>query len=138
MLKRLARCHAEADGRSLVWPVLLGLPVALLLGWLVGEITYSTRHPSYGFFNAFAAVPVDWGANLTGIFFGVGVLLVFIFFTVLSRARNRPLARQQTKELIQEISSEYPEEVKSWGGTAVLRNRDAIWTVVHNLQETLP
>ncbi len=138
MLKRLARCHADADGRSLVWPVLLGLPVALLLGWLVGEITYSTRHPSYGFFNAFAAVPVDWGANLTGIFFGVGVLLVFIFFTVLSRARNRPLARQQTKELIQEISSEYPEEVKSWGGTAVLRNRDAIWTVVHNLQETLP
>jgi hypothetical protein len=138
MLKRLARCHADADGRSLFWPVLLGLPVAVLLGWLVGEVTYSTRYPFLGFPNAFGQVPVDWTANLTGIFFGVSVLLVFVFFAALSRARNRPLAQQQAKELIQEISAEYPEEVKSWGGTAVLRNRDAIRTVAQNLQETLP
>ena len=138
MLKRLARCHADADGRSLFWPVLLGLPIALLLGWLVGEFTYNANHHLGTFPNAFRSVPVDWNANLTGIFFGVGVLLVFVFFAVLSRARNRPLAQQQAKELIQEISSEYPEEVKSWGGLTVLRNRDVIRTVVHNLQETLP
>jgi serine/threonine protein kinase len=138
MLKRLKRCHAEADRRSLWWPLLLGLPFALLVGWLVGEITYAIRQEVHTFPNAFMRVPVDWKANLTGIFTGVAVLLVFVFFSLLLRERNRPLARQQSKELIEEIVREYPEEVKSWGGTAVLRNRDAIRTVVHDLQETLP
>ena len=139
MLKRLKRCHADAEGRSLWWPLLLGLPFALLVGWLVGEITYSQRHTDiHTFPNAFAVVPVDWTANLTGIFTGVAVLLVFLFFALGLRASNRPLARQQSKEMIEEIAREYPEEVKSWGGTAVLRNRDAIRTVAQNLQETLP
>jgi hypothetical protein len=138
MLKRLARCHADADGRSLGWSLLFGLPVAVLLGWLVGEATYSNRHPFLGFPNAFGSGPVDWTANLTGIFTGVAVLLVFLFVAVGLRESRRPLARQQSRELIEEIAREYPEEVKSWGGTTVLRSRDAIRTIVQNLQETLP
>jgi serine/threonine protein kinase len=138
MLKRLARCHADVERRNLWVPLLLGLPFALLVGWLVGEVNYSLWHDVHTFPNAFRAVDVDWKANLTGVVSGAAVLVVFVFFSLARRASNRPLALQQSKELIEEIAREYPEEVKSWGGAAVLRHRDAIRTIVRELQETLP
>ena len=69
----------------------------------------------------------------TGIFFGVGVLLVFLFFAVLSRA-NRFRGPAAGQGIDSGDQQEYPEEVKSWGGVPVLHsNRDAIRTIVQNL-----
>jgi serine/threonine protein kinase len=136
LVNRLHAAYAEDEklGRRKGWPtVARGLAVGLPVGWLAGEVAYVVRNDPVTFPNAFRPVPNDWTADGLGIAVGLGVWFLYWLIAGLIHGATRVSVQNRGGKLADELAAEFPAEVATWGGKAVLREpatvreiRDAI------------
>jgi hypothetical protein len=132
-LRRLCAAHRERDrlehrpyGVTASW----GLLVGLVFGWWVGEIAYAVRQEVTTFPNAFTG-PVDRGAITIGMMAGLVAWLVYVMVVRFDLQVNATsAAKRRADRQAAELAREFPEEVASWGGAAVLREMTAVAELV--------
>jgi hypothetical protein len=111
-----------------LWPrAVWGLVAGALIGWLVGEAAYGIVHSPRTFPNAFrSGETVDY--NVIGLGIACGLLVWGVSFgvTAVQRSRRFGMAQGQLAVCIRELDTEFPDDVRSWGGEQVLRDPDAV------------
>ncbi len=134
-LSRLTEAYTNLDelrrwrfGITLVCGFVLGL----IVGWLIGEFTYAVQYP-VRFPAILQGSYFDWLSVTVGILSG---LLVWGGYAAAIRLRVKLFVeqdREKVEGLVREIASDFPTEVESWGGRAVLRHPDTVRQILKEL-----
>jgi serine/threonine protein kinase len=134
-LSRLTEAYTNLDelrrwrfGITLVCGFVLGL----IVGWLIGEFTYAVQFRAY-----FPAILhgsyFDWLSVTVGILSG---LVVWGGYAAAIRLRVKLFVeqdREKVEGLVREIASDFPTEVETWGGRAVLRHPETVRRILKEL-----
>jgi len=126
LLQRLVEALEQRDrfARVPLWPtVLAGFLAGAFIGWFVGEILYTIAYSPRTFPNAFRpGETVDVKIITMGIICGLLVWGGIVGLAAVSRSRLLGLLQGQLAVCIRELSTEFPDEVRAWGGEAILRD----------------
>jgi hypothetical protein len=136
LVRRIADDHAaiaRLAGKSLLRVVVLALAAGALSGYLVGEALYTATYPQYGFLNAFRPVPFELNIVLYGVMAGLAVWASTVVGVKYVRERRLKLARQDLADGLRELATDFPTEVRAWGGPAVLRDAGTVLSIARRL-----
>jgi hypothetical protein len=119
-----------------LWPVVVfGFLAGTVIGWLVGEILYKAVYPARTFPNAFReGEKVDFSVIGAGLVCGLLVWGGSVVVTAVLRSRLLGRVQGQLAGCIRELSTEFPDEVRAWGGEAILRDLYSVRELLHRIK----
>jgi hypothetical protein len=141
LVEQVVQAHAtlaRLKHRPLGLTVAVGLWLGLVIGYLSGEAVYVWRNPQYPFFHGFSTGPTGVLEVVLGTFVGLVTCGLFIGGQVLLRQHRLARARQALRDGLQELTAEFPDDVRAWGGPAVLRNPATARAVLRLLKPEPP
>jgi len=113
--------------------------LALVVGWLFGEIAYAAWYPKYAgqFPNAFGNGPFDLGIVLVAALVGLGVLLGVMAGAGIWLRHRRRQARRELRLAIDALASDSAVAVAAWGGRPALEVPDTFAAIRRALDRGL-
>jgi serine/threonine protein kinase len=114
-LRQVLVCHEQVVAPLVLWPVVLAVFLGLFLGLAV-----------FGLFSK-----LSW---LVGLVSALSILVGLVWVGLWLRWRPRTQGKRTLAARIDQLLAEFPQECQTWGGRAVLTDRDMVQAILRELE----